>query len=194
MVNAVVSIEDKKFWSHNGFNFIRMVGAIKDSVLGGGQISGTSTVTQQLARNVYLSEIKSQRSLSRKISEAYCTIVLEKNLTKEEIMEAYLNTIYLGFNSYGIQAASQAYFSKDVPELDTLECAALAAMPQSPDTHALIKADYDNSNTSLPVLTSVDSVTYLYNGDISKDRRDAVLANMKNAGYITAERGKRVPE
>ena len=187
MVNAVVSIEDKKFWSHNGFNFIRMVGAIKDSVLGGGQISGTSTVTQQLARNVYLSEIKSQRSLSRKISEAYCTIVLEKNLTKEEIMEAYLNTIYLGFNSYGIQAASQAYFSKDVPELDTLECAALAAMPQSPDTYALIKADYDNSNTSLPVLTSVDSVTYLYNGDISKDRRDAVLANMKNAGYIPAE-------
>ena len=88
MVNAVVSIEDKKFWSHNGFNFIRMVGAIKDSVLGGGQISGTSTVTQQLARNVYLSEIKSQRSLSRKISEAYCTLVLEKNLTKEEIMEA----------------------------------------------------------------------------------------------------------
>ena len=161
MVNAVVSIEDKKFWSHNGFNFIRMVGAIKDSVFGGGQISGTSTVTQQLARNVYLSEIKSQRSLSRKISEAYCTIVLEKNLTKEEIMEAYLNTIYLGFNSYGIQAASQAYFSKDVPELDTLECAALAAMPQSPDTYALIKADYDNSNTSLPALTSVDSVTYL---------------------------------
>ena len=188
MVNAVVSIEDKKFWSHNGFNFIRMVGAIKDSVFGGGQISGTSTVTQQLARNVYLSEIKSQRSLSRKISEAYCTIVLEKNLTKEEIMEAYLNTIYLGFNSYGIQAASQAYFSKDVQDLDTLECAALAALPQSPDTYALIKADYYNTNTSLPVLSTIDSVPYLYNGEISKDRRDAVIRNMADSGYITAEK------
>ena len=187
MVNAVVSIEDKKFWSHNGFNFVRMLGAVKDSIFGGGQISGTSTVTQQLARNVYLSEIKSQRSLSRKISEAYCTIVLEKNLTKEEIMEAYLNTIYLGFNSYGVQAASQAYFSKNVQDLNTLECAALAALPQSPDTYALVKADYDNTNTSLPTVSSTDSVTYLYNGEISKDRRDMVLKNMADSGFITDE-------
>lgn len=187
LVNAVVAIEDNSFWSHNGFNFIRMVGAIKDSVFGGGQISGTSTITQQLARNVYLAEIKSQRSLNRKISEAYCTIILEKNLTKEEIMEAYLNTIYLGFNSYGAQAASQAYFSKDVQDLNTLECAALAALPQSPDTYALVKADYDNSNSSLPAVASVDDVTYLYNGEISKDRRNLVLRNMESEGYITAD-------
>ncbi len=187
MVNAVVAIEDKKFWKHNGFNFIRMVGAIKDSVFGGGQISGTSTVTQQLARNVYLSEIKSQRSLNRKISEMYCTIVLEKNLTKEEIMEAYLNTIYLGFNSYGVQAASQAYFSKDVQDLDVLECAALAALPQSPDTYALVKADYDNSNTSLPAIATTETATYLYNGDITKDRRDMVIKNMGSENFITSE-------
>lgn len=188
MVNAVVAIEDKKFWKHNGFNFIRMVGAIKDSVFGGGQISGTSTVTQQLARNVYLSEIKSQRSLNRKISEMYCTIVLEKNLTKEEIMEAYLNTIYLGFNSYGVQAASQAYFSKDVQDLDVLECAALAALPQSPDTYALVKADYDNSNTSsLPTIATTETATYLYNGDITKDRRDTVIRNMGSENFISSE-------
>ena len=188
MVNAVVSIEDRKFWSHNGFNFIRMVGAIKDSIFGGGQISGTSTVTQQLARNIYLSDIKSQRSLNRKISEMYCTIVLEKNLSKEEIMEAYLNTIYLGFNSYGVQAAAQAYFSKDVQDLDTLECAALAALPQSPDTYALVKADYDNSNaSSLPTVSSTETVTYLYNGDMTKDRRDMVLKSMGSEGFITSE-------
>lgn len=187
MVNAVVAIEDRKFWKHNGFNFTRMLGAIKDSVFGGGQISGTSTVTQQLARNVYLADIKSQRSLSRKITEAYYTIVLEKNLSKEQIMEAYLNTIYLGFNSYGIQAASQSYFSKNVQDMDILECASLAALPQSPDSYALIQADYYNSGSSLPVISKADSVTYLFNGDISKDRRDLVLRNMADMGFITDE-------
>ncbi len=189
MVNAVVSIEDRKFWDHSGFNFVRMAGAVVDSVFGGGQISGTSTITQQLARNVYLSDIKSQRSLSRKITEAYYTIILEKNLTKEEIMEAYLNTIFLGFNSYGIQAASQAYFSKDTQDLTTLECAALAALPQSPDSYALVKTDYNGSGSTsgLPVISSTDSVTYLYNGDISETRRNAVINNMAEEGYISSE-------
>ena len=188
MVNAVVAIEDRNFWDHNGFNFVRMAGAVVDSVFGGGQISGTSTITQQLARNVYLSDIKSQRSISRKLMEAYCTIILEKNLSKEQIMEAYLNTISLGFNSYGVQAASQAYFSKNVQDLDTLECAALAALPQSPTSYALVVADYEGSNTgSLPTISSTDSVTYLYNGDISKTRRDSVLRNMESEGYITSQ-------
>lgn len=187
MVNAVVSIEDKKFWKHNGFNFIRMGGAIVDSVFGGGQISGTSTVTQQLARNVYLAEIKSQRSLSRKLSEMYCTIVLEKNLSKEEIMEAYLNTIYLGYNSYGVQSAAQSYFSKDAKDLDLLECASLAALPKSPDTYALVQYSTAGSDNSLPVLASDDSTNYVYNGDFSKDRRDLVLSSMKDEGFINQE-------
>lgn len=187
MVNAVVSIEDRKFWKHHGFNYIRLVGAVKDSIFGGGQISGTSTITQQLARNVYLSDIKSQRSMSRKITEAYYTIILEKNLSKKQIMEAYLNTISLGFNSYGIEAASQAYFSKDAKDMDTLECASLAALPKSPTSYALVQAIYDGTNRSgLPVISSTDSVTYLYNGEISKDRRDAVLKNMAEDGYISA--------
>ena len=100
-------------------------------------------------------------------------------------MEAYLNSIYLGFNSYGIQAAAQAYFSKDVSELDTLECAALASLPQSPDTYALVQADYFNSDTSLPQLSKTSSVTYLYNGDLTSDRRSLVLHNMYNEAFIT---------
>jgi len=187
MVNAVIAVEDKKFWKHSGFNFIRMAGAIKESLFGGGQISGTSTVTQQLARNVYLAEIKSQRSLSRKLSEMYCTIVLEKNLSKEEIMEAYLNTIYLGFNSYGIEAAAQAYFSKSAEDLTLLECASFAALPQSPDTYALVKADYYNSDTTLPEISTSGSVTYLYNGDLTADRRNMIIQSMNTEGFITAD-------
>ncbi len=194
MVNAVVAVEDKKFWKHNGFNFIRMVGAIKDSVLGGGGISGTSTVTQQLARNVYLAEIKSQRSISRKLSEMYCTIVLEKNLSKEKIMEAYLNTIYLGFNSYGIESASQAYFAKSANKMDLLECASFAALPQSPDTYALVKYMNAGTETTLPVLYSDDVDSYVYNGDMTKDRRDLILSSMEAEGFISTEEMNKAKE
>ena len=185
MVHAIIAIEDQKFETHHGFNFIRMVGAIKDSVFGGGGISGTSTVTQQLARNVYLAEIKSQRSISRKLTEMYCTIILEKELTKDEIMEAYLNTIYLGFNSYGIEAAAESYFGVQAKDLNLEQCAALASLPQSPDTYALVYSDYYNTATTLPKIKKTDSVTYLYNGDMTKDRRDLVLSNMKSMGFIT---------
>lgn len=187
MSNAIIAIEDQKFRTHNGFNFIRMIGAIRDSVFGGGEISGTSTVTQQLARNVYLSEIKSQRSMSRKLTEMYCTIVLEKKLTKDQIMEAYLNTIYLGFNSYGVEAAAESYFDKHAKDLTLEQCAALAALPQSPDTYALVYSDYYNANTTLPKIKKTDTVTYLYNGDMTKDRRDFVLNNMCNMGFISEQ-------
>ena len=187
MVNAVIAIEDHKFWTHHGFNFIRMLGAIKESVFGGGEVSGTSTVTQQLARNVYLAEIKSQRSLSRKLTEMYCTIVLEKDLSKEQIMEAYLNTIYLGFNSYGVEAAAESYFSEKASDLTLEQCAALAALPQSPDVYALVYSDYYNSNTSLPKIKKTSAVTYLYNGDMTKDRREYILNTMCSSGNITEE-------
>ena len=88
LVNAVVSVEDKTFWKHHGFNFLRIFGAIKEGLFSDSQISGTSTITQQLARNVYLPETKSIRSIDRKITEAWYTVLLEHSLTKKEIMEA----------------------------------------------------------------------------------------------------------
>lgn len=187
MVNAIVAIEDKTFWDHHGFNFVRILGAIKESVFGGGQISGTSTLTQQLARNIYLADTKSKRSLNRKILEAYYTVLIEKSLTKEQIVEAYLNTVYLGFNNYGVEAASQAYFGKSVKDLDLLECVALASLPQSPDAFALVKSyplgtvEVEKAN----ILAENDSTVYAYNGDLSRDRRKLTLANMVDQGYIT---------
>ncbi len=187
MVNAIISIEDNKFWTHHGFNFIRMVGAIKDSITGGGSISGTSTISQQLARNFYLADIKSERSMGRKLTEMYITIILEKNLSKKQIMEAYLNTIYLGFNSYGVEAAAQSYFNKPVGKLKLIECAALAAIPQSPDLNALVIADYYKTITDLPIIKKTPSINFLYNGEASHDRRNLVIENMYNLGYIDKE-------
>ena len=134
LINAVVDTEDKTFWEHEGFNYVRMIGAVKERILGGGQISGTSTITQQLARNLYLADTKSERTLNRKILEAYYTRILEQELSKKKILEIYFNTVYFGFNSYGIDAASQSYFSKEPKDLDLLECASLAALPQAPDS------------------------------------------------------------
>lgn len=194
LINAVVAIEDKTFWEHNGFNFVRILGAIKESLFSGDGISGTSTITQQLARNVYLSDIKQVRSLSRKISEAWYTIQLEATLSKKDIMEAYLNTIYLGYNSYGVQVAAQSYFNKDAGELDLLECAALAALPKSPDAYALAKTidgttaadEAINLQNNTVLYENADS-TVVYNGDVSGSRRNTTLDLMVEQGFISDE-------
>ncbi|MEG0291688.1 MAG: transglycosylase domain-containing protein [Anaerovoracaceae bacterium] len=191
LINAVVAIEDKTFWKHHGFNFLRMAGAIKDSIFSGGDISGTSTITQQLARNVYLAETKSVRSLSRKISEAYYTVVIENHLSKKEIIEAYLNTIYLGYNSYGIQSASQAYYNKDPKDLSLAECVSLASIPKAPDSYALIKRISNNTNDTTTtksdkkVLLETPEFTYVYNGKLSENRRLTTIKFMKEQGYIS---------
>ncbi|MBQ9972660.1 MAG: transglycosylase domain-containing protein, partial [Firmicutes bacterium] len=186
LVDAFISIEDKTFETHKGFNIIRIFGAIKDAMFNGGHIGGTSTITQQLARNIYLS---SERSMERKIAEAYYTIIIEKELSKELIMEAYLNTINFGFDSYGVQTAAQSYFSKDVNELTLIESAALAALPKAPSDYALIKKlDPESVDPETHVIIHEgDDYTYVYNGDASARRRNQVLANMCEFGYITEE-------
>lgn len=178
LVNAFIAIEDKTFWKHHGFNFKRMVGAVLQS-FGGRGISGTSTITQQLARNVYLSEIKSERSIKRKIIEMYYAYKIEKTLDKKEIIEAYLNTIYLGYGCYGVSAASKTYFGVGVGDLTLEQCAALAALPQAPDSYALIKAEEGESCTEIS--------KGCYANDISYDRRDLVLDLMADQGLVSRE-------
>ena len=187
LANAFVALEDKTFWTHNGFNFVRIFGAIRDSFTTG-QISGTSTITQQLARNVYLADTKSERTVTRKIREAYYSVQLERNLTKEQILEAYLNTIFLGYNSYGVQSASKAYFGKDVSELDLMECVSLAALPQAPDRFALIKTlnTSDVNEETEGILYKGNQYTYVIS-DASKERRELCLKMMLKQDKITQE-------
>lgn len=179
--NAFIAIEDKTFWTHKGFNIRRIFGAIWNSVSGGGEISGTSTITQQLARNIFLPEEKSIRSIKRKIIEMYYAHEIEEELSKEEILTAYLNTIYLGYGCYGVDTASKKYFSQDVEDLTLEECAALAALPQAPGVYALLMTENDEAETTTEVKDG------LYANDVSRNRRYLVLDLMAEQGYVTQE-------
>ena len=183
LINSFVAIEDKTFWKHHGFNWTRMMGAVLSSLTGSGRISGTSTITQQLARNVYLADTKSERSIKRKLLEMYYAGRLEHFLSKQEIIEAYLNTIYLGHGCYGVNAAARTYFSKSVKDLDLVECASLAALPQSPDTYALLKLASEAQDVvdSEVVATEPDTVV---TNDISRGRRQLTLDLMLSQGLI----------
>lgn len=179
LVDAFVAIEDKTFWEHHGFNIIRIGGAIVDGIKNDGRIKGTSTITQQLARNIYLADSKSNYSMVRKVKEAYYAVVIERELTKKQILEAYANTIYLGFHANGVQAASQEYFSKDVSELNLQECAAIASLPQGPDRFALIK-QYSNEDiqpNNPNILVRTNDFTLVYNDSV-EHRKNLVLKNM----------------
>ena len=185
--NAFIALEDKTFRTHNGFNIIRIFGAIKESLFGGGQIGGTSTITQQLARNLYLGDEMYKRSINRKIKEAYYSVILESKLNKDQILEAYLNTIYFGCGN-GIQTASQAYFSKDVSELTIAEAAALAAIPQMPSEYALVVTVSASEITedTPNLITKNGEYAYLWN-DTAKNRMATCLMLMHEQGYISDE-------
>lgn len=185
LVNAFIAIEDKTFYEHNGFNYVRLMGALKDSIFEGERIQGTSTITQQLARNLYLTN---ERTMIRKLREAYYTIQLERALDKDEIMEAYLNTIFLGFNSYGVETASKSYFSKTAAELTLEECAAIASIPKNPSGFALLKR-FDSSEIPAddPNIVRRSSLYTLLFNDRFLDRQRQILDQMLEQGMITQE-------
>ncbi len=183
--NAFIALEDKTFRTHHGFNIIRIFGAIKDKLVHGGAIGGTSTITQQLARNLYLEDSMQERSMDRKIREAYYAYLLEKRLSKDEILEAYLNTVNFG-GVYGIQTAAKAYFNKSVKKLTIAEAAALAAIPNAPSYYALLLRlpSNDLGDYADKVVYTSGDYSYCWNDNV-KDRMHLCLALMKEQGYIT---------
>jgi penicillin-binding protein 1A len=127
--HAVISIEDKNFESHWGINVFRVAGALWHDIVSHGRAQGASTLTMQLARNLFLS---SERTTARKVQEAYLSIQIERSFTKEQIFTLYGNQIYLGHGMYGFEAASEFYFSKHASELNLPEAALLAGLPKGP--------------------------------------------------------------
>ncbi|MFN3820415.1 penicillin-binding protein 1A [Blastomonas sp.] len=135
LIRAFLSAEDKNFFSHNGLDYPGLASAVFDYVtkIGSGQRArGGSTITQQVAKNLLLGD---EYSITRKVREAILAYRIEDVLTKQEILELYLNEIYLGRNAYGVQAAARAYFGKDVGELDLHEAAYLAILPKAPSNY-----------------------------------------------------------
>ncbi|APE27794.1 transglycosylase domain-containing protein [Aurantiacibacter gangjinensis] len=133
MKNAMISVEDHRFYSHWGVDPVRLTGAIVEGITGDDRIGGTSTITQQLARNVFLN---SNRTLDRKLREAVLALALEWRFSKDQILELYLNKVYFGGGSYGIDSASRKFFSHSARELTLEEAAIIAGLVKAPSRYA----------------------------------------------------------
>ena len=135
LINAFLAAEDRTFFSHSGIDYPGLLGAVWDYVSKAGtgeRAHGGSTITQQVAKIFF---VGNEYSVTRKIREAFLARRIESVLTKEQILELYLNQIFLGRNTYGVQAAARAYFNKDVGQLTLAESAFLAILPKSPSNY-----------------------------------------------------------
>ncbi len=159
--NAIISKEDPRFYQHGGFDLKGIVRATINNIMHGKVVEGGSTLTQQLARNLFLT---GERTFTRKIKEALLALQIEKYYTKKEILELYCNQVYFGNGAYGVEAAARTYFGKHVNDLTLEECATLAALPQAPSQFNPYKYP-----------------------DIAKEKRDIVLEKMANSGFISEE-------
>jgi len=157
LIQAFVAAEDDRFFEHEGLDFISIFRAFIKNVRAGGVVQGGSTITQQVAKSL----LTSDRTLERKIKEAILAYRIESNLSKNEILFLYLNQIYLGYGAYGVQAAAQNYYNKDVDEMNLSEMAILAGLPQAP-------SKYSPSS----------------NPEKARERRNYVLNRMVEEGYI----------
>ena len=163
LVNAIVSIEDHRFFNHRGLDTIRIIGAFLRN-LKSNSLQGGSTLTQQLIKLTYFSTSTADQTISRKAQEAWLAIQLERKATKQEILTYYVNKVYMSNGNYGMQTAAQTYYGKDLKELSLAQLALLAGMPQAPNQYD----PYSHPEEAL-------------------ERRNLVLSEMKGQKYITAE-------
>jgi len=161
---AFIGTEDKRFYSHHGIDYVRILGAIKADVLSLSWAQGFSTITMQLARNIFPEEISREKKLTRKLKEARVAMEIEHSFPKDSILQLYLNQIDLGAGAHGVEAAAQVYFGKSARQLNVAEAATLAALPKAPAFY--------NPRT---------------HPDRAVRRRNAVLSLMRDQGYITPE-------
>lgn len=158
--NAFIAAEDNRFYEHIGIDPIGIFRAIFANLTNRGIAQGGSTITQQLAKNAFLSQ---EQTLKRKIQEAMLALEIEHKYSKKEILEMYMNQIYFGQGAYGIQTAAKTYFNKDVNELSLTQCAMLAGLPKSPNYYS----PFNNLNEA-------------------KKRKNVVLDQMVKYGYVSA--------
>lgn len=159
--NAVVAVEDRRFWEHNGVDIEGIMRALRTNTRAGEVREGGSTITQQLVKMLFTG---GERTLDRKVREALLAYEIEARADKQQVLEAYLNTVYFGNGAYGVESAARRYFGKRVSALDLAECATLAGLIRSPSR-------FDPTNDPQAAVK----------------RRDLVLAQMREQGYITSD-------
>ena len=169
--NAFIAVEDARFYEHNGVDVKRIVGALVANITTGSS-QGGSTITQQLIKMTVLS---SEQSYKRKLQEAYLAMELETRYTKDQILESYLNTIFLGGSYYGINVAAYGYFGKELDELTLRECAMLAGMTRSPNYYNPRRNFYSRNTAGSNA------------ADITNNRTDYVLRQMRENGLISTQ-------
>ena len=163
---SIVAIEDHRFYSHRGFDPIGILRAVKANVLEGGKSEGASTITQQYARLMFLTN---EKTWSRKITEAFLTTRLEAHYDKDTILQGYINTVYFGHGIYGIKNASRYYFNKDPKNLDLNEATMLAGVVNGPEYFSPFK-----------------------NMTRAKERQKLVLDQLVNEKYITQDKANQI--
>ena len=160
-INAVISVEDRRFFSHPGIDIIAIGRAVINDIKAMSFVEGGSTITQQLAKNIYFTQ---EKKITRKIAEVFMAFEIEKNYDKDEILELYLNTSYFGDGYYTVKEASRGYFGKEPEDMTDYECIMLAGIPNAPSVYAPTK-----------------------NPDLAKQRQNQVLDKMVKYEYITEE-------
>jgi len=163
LIKAFLAAEDSRFFEHEGINYASIFRALYKNILAGKVVQGGSTITQQVAKSFFLSP---ERKISRKIREALMAYRIEKNLNKDEILNLYLNQIYFGNGNYGVQTASEAYFGKNVEDLDIAESALLAGLPKAPSKYSPFA-----------------------NFSLSKRRQEFIIDRMVEEKFISREQG-----
>ncbi len=167
-INAVIAVEDRRFYSHNGIDLISIARAIFRDIQEMKLVEGGSTITQQLAKNIYFTQ---KKELTRKVAEVFMAFEIEKNCTKDEIFELYVNTSYFGDGYYCVGDASEGYFDKKPSEMNLYECTLLAGIPNAPSVYAPTK-----------------------NPELAKQRQAQVLKKMVRYHYLTQEQADELLE
>lgn len=190
LVDCILASEDAGFWKHKGFNVRSIIRAAVANVRSQSLREGASTISQQLARNVFLPNIKSQKTISRKLQEIILARAIENKYSKQEILESYLNYIYFGNRAYGVKAAAYSYFNKDMDKLTLGECALLAGLPKAPT----LLNPFKNKDGALArrdeVLARLEEerhrgnldLSYISESEIEKAKTEEVVLSHRRAG------------
>ena len=165
-VKAVISVEDKRFYKHNGIDIIAIGRALVNDIKAMSYVEGGSRITQQLAKNMYFTQ---EKIIERKIAEVFMAWQIESNYSKEDIFELYVNTIYFGDGYYTVKDACRGYFNKELDEMTDYECILLAGIPNAPSVYAPTK-----------------------NPDLAKQRQKQVMRKMIENGLLTEEEANEI--